>query len=296
MKVRLKIIGLLGLMILAVSCILLVFMFLGTRGIRQRGSNMLAEINGNIEGNVRQELLDLAKNISNYTLALEAEIDRNMLNAANVLYEVDRLSNGKLTIADLKRLKQLTGMSDLYLGGSDGVFTLSTEPGAAGISLFDIWDGYRMLVSGESGYLPSDLKIKVETGEIFKFTAIPRAAKRGILESALEAEAIEKHLQNYIATSKGIRSMNLFDFTFLTLTENRKPGAQSVYTKGKSVPKGKTEIADLFKDPKNVKLTLDHTDARIYYPVVDGGRVRYVLFIDLDISGYFTLGKTIETE
>ena len=55
----------------------------------------------------------------------------------------------------------------LYLGDKDGVFTLSTEPEAIGLSLFDIWDGYRMLVTGESDCLPSDLKVKVETGEIF---------------------------------------------------------------------------------------------------------------------------------
>jgi methyl-accepting chemotaxis protein len=217
-----------------------------------------------------------------------------MLNAANVLYEADRLTNGRLTFADLARLKQLTGMSDLYLGGMDGVFTLSTEPGAAGICLFDIWDGYRMLVSGKSNYLPSDLKIKVETGEIFKFTAIPRAANRGVLESALEAEAIESHLQNFIDSNKSIRSMNLFDFTLLTLTENHMPEVQPVYAKGKTVPNGRTEVADLFGNPANITFTMDHKNAQVYFPVMDGGRVRYVLFIDLDSSGYFTLSKTIE--
>jgi hypothetical protein len=236
MKVRLKIIGALGLMIFAVSCVMLLFMFLSIRGIRQRGETTQTEINASIEKNVRTEILDLAENISDYILALEGEIDRNMLNAANVLYEVDRLSNGRLTLADLERLKEMTGMSDLYLAAPNGAFTLSTEPGAEGISMFDIWDGYRMLMTGESNYLPSDIKIKVETGDVFKFTAIPRANNRGMIESALDAGAIEKHLQNFLNASKSIRSMNLFDFTFLTLTENSLPDAKSVYTKGTFVP------------------------------------------------------------
>jgi methyl-accepting chemotaxis protein len=293
MKVRQKILIFLGTMIFIVSFILLLFMIISARGIRQDGNSMTDKITGDVESNVKQELLDLSKIISNYALALEAEIDRNMLNAANVLYEADRLSGGRLTLNDLERLKQQTGMSDLYLGDMNGIFTISTEPSAAGTSLFDIWDGYAMLVTGEANYLPSDLKIKVETGEIFKFTAIPRADNRGVLESALDASAIEEHLQNFINTSNGIRSMNLFDSTLLTLTENRLQGVRPAYTKGNYFPAGKTEVSTLFKDPSKINIIMDRRNAQIYYPVTDGGRVRYVLFIDIDTSGYFSLDNLI---
>jgi methyl-accepting chemotaxis protein len=186
-------------------------------------------------------------------------------------------------------------MSDLYLGDMNGIFTISTERTAAGISLFDIWDGYAMLVTGESNYLPSDLKIKVETGEIFKFTAIPRADNRGVLEAALEAGAIEEHLQNFINTSNGIRSMNLFDSTLLTLTENRLQGVRPLYTKGNFFPAGKTEVSGLFNDPSKINIIMDRRNAQIFYPVIDSGRVRYVLFIDLDTSGYFLLDNLIKS-
>jgi methyl-accepting chemotaxis protein len=282
-------------MIFVVSCILALFMTLSAGGIRRHGNAMLAGVNHTVEENVRQQLLDLAGSISNYVLTLEAEIDRTMLNAARTLYEADRLTGGRLTLADLERLKRQTGMSDMYLGNMNGIFTLSTEPGAAGISLFDIWDGYRMLVTGASDYLPSDMKIKVETGEIFKFTAIPRADNRGVLESALNASAIEDHLQHYITAASGIRSMNLFDNTLLTLTDNLSEGAASRYTKGTSVPPETEEVAGLFQDASKIKLDMNRNDAVIYYPVVDNGRVRYVLFIDLDTSGYFALGSLIET-
>ena len=293
MKIRVKIIGLLGLMIFVVSCILVLFMILSVGRIQQKGDVMLASLHRSVEENVREELLGLAGNISNYMLSLENEIDRNMLNAANVLYEVDRLSGGRLTLADLERLKVQTNMSDLYLADMNGVFTLSTEPGAAGISLFDIWDGYRMLVTGESSYLPSDIKVKVETGEIFKFTAIPRANNRGVLESALNSDVIEEYLQHFITASKGIRSMNLFDFTMLTLTANQANGVQPVYIKG-TVPASTAEIAALFQDSSKIQLTMNQEDARIYYPVIDNGRVRYVLFIDLDASDYFKLEHLVE--
>ena len=287
MNVRARIIRLFILMIIVVSCILGIFMFFNIREMGQRGDIMHKELETYSQENVGQELQDLADNISNYVLVLEAEIDRSMLNAARVLYEYDWLTDGMVTQDDLERIRLDTGMSDLYLGDMYGVFTLSTEPESIGISLFDIWEGYRMLITGESDYLPSDLKVKAETGEIFKFTAIPRADGRGILESALDASVIEVYLQRFIDNNISIRSMNLFDFELMTLTSNRAEGVQTIYSKGINVPRGTSYIDEFFDGHTEIRLEMDRHDARIYYPVIDDGRVRYVLFIDLDTTRYF---------
>jgi serine phosphatase RsbU (regulator of sigma subunit) len=293
MKVRTKIIGSLIVTILLVSVISLLFMTLSANEIRRGSDALIADLDRNIEDNVRQELLDLAVNIRNYTLAFEGEIERNMRNAANVLYEADRMSGGTLAFADMERIKAQTGMSDLYLGGVDGIFTISTEPGGAGVSLFDIWDGYRMLITGEADFMASDLSMKVETGEIFKFALIPRAAKRGIVESALEAGVIEEQLQSFIDTNKGIRLMNLFDANLLTLTENHAHGVHPEYIKGSFVTEGVSEIRPFFNGSGEPKLAFDKNNAKIYYPVSDKGRIKYVLYIDLDTSGYFNTGRMI---
>ena len=294
MKVRTKIISLLVCMIFVVSCILALFMVYSTGEMRQRGDSMLAVLDINAEDNVRQELRSLADNISDYVLVLEAEIDKSMLNAARVLYENDRLTGGRSTQEDLERIKQETGMSDLYVGDMNGVFTLSTEPEAIGLSLFDIWDGYRMLVTGEAGILPSDLKVKAETGEIFKFMAIPRADNRGVLESALAAGAIEDYLQRFIDDNKSIHSMNLFDVDLMTLTSNRAGDIQPVYTKGVQVPRGSTDIDAFFEGSTDVKITMNRQAAQIYYPIISGDRVRYVLFIDLETTGYFATQSMVK--
>ena len=294
MRVRTKIIGLLCVMIFVVSCILTGFMISSITEMRQRGGVMLSELDLHAQESVRDVLLNLADNVGNYILALEAEIDRSMLNAAMVLYENDRLSGGALTLDDLERIRLETGMSDMYLGDMDGFFTLSTEPEAIGISLFDIWEGYRMLVTGESDYLPSDLKVKAETGEIFKFTAIPRADGRGILESALDAGAVEDYLQRFVDGNESIRSMNLFDSDLTTLTGNRINGVSPIYVKGSTVPREITDISDFFAGHTEAKITMDKHNARIYYPVTDGNRVRYVLFIDLDTASYFAMQDLME--
>ena len=294
MKVRIKVIRLLVIMIIAVSSILALFMYFTINEMRLRGADINAELDRNAEQSVRHELQDLADNISNYILVLEAEIDRSMLNAARVLYEEDRLSEGNLTLSDLKRIRDETGMSDMYLGDADGVFTISTEPEAIGLSLFDIWDGYRMLVTGEADYLPSDLKVKAETGEIFKFTAIPRAEGRGILESALNASAIEEYLQRLVDNNRSIRSMNLFDSDLMTLTNNQAEGVTPGFTRGSTVPRGTTEIDNFFIGYTDIVIVMDRQEAQIYYPVVDGDRVRYVLYIDIDTTRYFSMQNLVE--
>jgi methyl-accepting chemotaxis protein len=297
MKIRFRIIGSLVVMIIAVLCILIVVMQISSKRLRSHGDEMIADLNRQIEENVRSELFSLAGDISRYVTAIEAEIDNNMLNAAKLLAEVDFLRNGNVTAAELARLKRVTGMSDLYLGNMAGIFTLSTEPGAAGLNLFSIWDGYRMLVTGQSNYLPSAMKIKVETGEIFKFTAIPRYGGRGILESALNAESIEKYLQEYITNYPAIRSLNFFDYTFLTLTENTAQGHKADFSKGSTVAsggRGYTEISALFADPAKTSMSLDKKTANLYYPVIVDDNVRYVLYLDIDSSGYFHTGRMLE--
>jgi methyl-accepting chemotaxis protein len=297
MKIRVKIIGSLAVMSATVLCILIAVMVISSKRLRSHGDEMLANLSGQIEENVKSELIALAEDIGRYVTTVEAEIDKNMLNAARLLAEVDDLRRGNITLAELTRLRRVTGMSDLYLSNMNGIFTLSTEPGAAGISLFDIWDGYRMLVTGQSNYLPSAMKIKVETGEIFKFTAIPRYGGRGILESALNADSIEKYLAEYLSINPAIRSMNFFDYTGLTLTENTAAGQTPAFAKGSAVVSGSAgyaEISALFANPANISLTLNKETARLFYPVIVDGSVRYVLYLDLDSSGYFASERLLE--
>ena len=300
MRIRNKIILLHFFMILVVSGVFALSVFATVNEIRRRGDYMITELGQNAENNVRLELQYLVHNIGNYVLALEREIDKSMYNAAVVLRELDRISyylDEPLTLDDLEEIRRETGMSDLYLGDVDGVFFLSTEPESIGLSLFDIWEGYRKLVTGESDYLPSDLKVKAETGEIFKFTAIPRAENRGVLESALNASEIENNLQIYIDDNKNIRELNLFDIDLMTLTSNLADGVTPLYFKGEHVPRGTTEIELLFElgeGETETVIIMNRQEARIYYPIRDGNRVRYVLHVDLDTTGYFAMQDMVE--
>lgn len=203
--------------------------------MRQGRTQITNGVNDSITQSLDDELKSLAQTVGAFEISFEDEIDKYMLTAANLLREKDADSGFSLTNEDLERLLDVTGMNDLYIAGVDGVFTQSTEEAGIGMCLFDIWDGYRALVTGESDYLPSSMKIKAETGEIFKFTAIPRADGKGALESALNADAIQDNLQQLITDSNGIRSMYFIDPFNTVLTENLGSGGSSVYTKGGTI-------------------------------------------------------------
>lgn len=231
---------------------------------------------------VMDDLSNLTNLISSQVITLENEIDNSMLNAAYILKEMDR--NGEVTVADMDNLKEQTGMTDFYIGGTDGVFTVSTEDASLGMSLFDIWDGYRALVTGESDYLPSSMKIKVETGEIFKFTAIPRANGQGVLETALEAGAIEENIQSFFEQEFSLLNLNLIDSSNLVLTDNIAEGATSKFTKGDLTTD--ENFKKVFETGETVT-SIENNIASIYAPVKAEEGTRYVLYATIDTAPYF---------
>jgi methyl-accepting chemotaxis protein len=58
--------------------------------------------------------------------------------------------------------------------------------------------------------------------------------------------------------------------------------------------KGYNEIKALFADPSKTSLALDANSASLYYPVLVDNQVRYVLYLDIDSSGYFEVGKLVQ--
>lgn len=250
--------------------------------IHKQAQQINSEFQEQATEDVTNDLKQLTDLIANQVVTMEKEIDHSMLNAAYILQEMDK--NGQVTVQDLERLKERTGMNDFYLTNVDGIFTTTTETAAVGLSLYDIWDGYRMLVTGEADVLPSAMKIKVETGEIFKFMAIPRENRNGVIEAALAANAIEDVLTNFFEQDYGLQSLYIFDSDQLTLTENIAEGASRKFTKGEIANDEK--ITAIFSNGE-MQLTVDNQLAEIYAPIYFDGDIRYVLYASIDTTPYF---------
>lgn len=256
--------------------------------MKKNSEEIINDIDQQSKDLVSGQLEQVTGALSNYIVTIEEEIDKNMLNAAYLVQYID--SNENLTIEALQRLKEQTGMDDIYLTDVNGIFTTSTESASIGLSLFDIWDGYRMLVTGESNYLPSNIKLKEETGEIFKFTAIPRSGGRGIIETALSAKEIETSIATYIERDPTLYSIYLVDGFGLVLTENLKSGVESKWKIGETI--SDENVDSVMKNGEPIIHVQEEGLSEIYFPVKVDGEIVYVIYAQIATDPYFAAAVT----
>lgn len=251
--------------------------------IEADSETILNEMNINSNGSVELQMKSLSSHISNEISILESQVDKNMLNAAKVLQQIDKYKN--VSSEELNEIAKDTGMTDLYLTNSEGVFTESTESAAIGLNLFNIWGGYKSLLTGEAEVLPSTLKIKEETGEVFKFTAIPRFDNKGIIESALNAKEFESVLQGFVSKDSSIKALYLIDNTNLVLTENLAKNQSSLMKKSKTIENA--NVKKVFETYQSQIFVKDGNIGEIYYPVMFNDKPIYVLYAVFDTTSFF---------
>lgn len=243
----------------------------------------VTKMNENSKGHVNEKIAELGETIANQVITLEAEVEKSMLNAAYTLQEIDATQT--LTNEDLKKLAKQTGMTELFLTNKSGVFVIASEEKSIGVNLFDIWDGYKMLLTGEATVLPSTLKVSFETGEIFKYLAIPRRDGKGIVESAINSTVVQDLFSKYFHYDNGVQSLTLIDSYDTVLISSLREGIDSQW-----------KIGDVSKDPliqeviasKEKKLIVEDRMITLYYPIVSNGQVNYVLHSIIDANPYYT--------
>jgi methyl-accepting chemotaxis protein len=274
--------------ILIAVCVLaqLSVFFISRAQIQNRTSILEADLRADDTERSNNEIKALANALSGYLTDIEDSIDDSMYHAALVLQKLDTLTT--VTEREMKNLLTELRVDDLYLAGTDGKFTVSTVDGAVGgIGMFDIWDGYRMLVTGNATELPSTIKVMEETGEIYKFTALPRYDRSGnitgILESALEVSAIERDLSGFIDSYNMVNSLHLFDASGIVLASVEKSGARSHYSKGKTV-----SLSEISQAVKNGSLMSTPGDGSVvYYTSLSRlGSPAYIMRLELEESYY----------
>lgn len=290
MSIKMKMISFFVIFTAVLISLISLLLFVEKNNIQQEAVTTTEALDAQAKETAERDLKRLTATIAEQVATLENEIDSAMLNAAYVLQQADQ--HGTLTLAQMEALKKQTGMNDLYISDDRGVFIEpTTEREAIGLSLLDIWEGYGMLLTGESTYLPSSMKLKVETGEIFKFTAIPRANGNGILQSALAVDSVETMLNTFFKQDYALESLYLFDNTNLVLTENLASDVTPPFTKGQQVTNER--IDDIFGGAET-HVTMDGSLAEVYTPVYVSDELRYVMYASIDMTPYFAASKQTE--
>ncbi len=237
-------------------------------------------LNDNDKMKIEKELTSTTDDVELFLTELESTIDGTMRNAALTLQKVDTYSN--VDYITLKKIVDETGMDEMYMTNEDGVFVSSTVETSIGTSLYDIWSGYEMLMTGESDELPSSLKIMAETGEIFKFTAIPRYDQNGnrvgIIEAALNAEKIEESMQFMLENNDLINGIHIVQNDGVVLTANTNANANVSYPPGK-ITDSKLVIEAATSNESQIKW-LDNGSVVYFRPIQKFGAPAYVLVIE----------------
>ncbi len=285
MKMKSKIHFIFSALIISYLIGAIVFLYVSNGIVNDNFSSLTDTLNKDANKKVRGQLENVTSQISLSIESIENQVDESMLNAAYALQEID--SKKTLTDGELEVICKKLGMNDLYLTDQNGIFIASTEKAAKGLSLFSIWEGYKDLLNGKAQVLPSTLKIKAETGQIFKFTAIPRSGNKGIIETACDSGVVEKALSMYVDNSNthGINSIQVVDSTGIALTQNLKQGVKAQWTKGEKVEN--SYVKRVFKDGKAI-IIINDKNGDIYAPVKFGSEIRYVMHVRLDTTIYYS--------
>lgn len=259
--------------------------FKGTVGYKSE--DIKVALNTEILNSVKDATISTSKTIAEYIETMENAIDKNMLNAANAVYLADM--EGGISPSELLEIKQLTDMGDLYITDTTGTFIRSTEDLALGRSIYEVWDGYSALITGEADYMPGDF-IYVDTrDDIFKFTAIARDGRAGIIESALAATEIGEYLEKFISDENGVVGIQLIDRSGMVLVGVGENSGSA----GDMLDAG--SISEVISYSKYV-YTIEDMKAEILYPVMKNNKPNYVAKITVDSTSRFKVAELVDSE
>ena len=247
--------------------------------------------------NLTEDVISRGNEVRLFLNQIEDNIDLQMRNAALVLQTANRYSD--ITMGKMQTINTETGMSDLYLFDKKGDTTLSTVEEADGFNLFTVWDGYKKLVTGEATELPSTIKIQEETGEIYKFTAMPAYDANGnitgIVESALNASKIEENMNSLLKENTMLWGIHLFQSDGLTLLSCKTDNSALTTERGSIYQDAMIQTA--FEGNEIVMQEDENGRLKSYIPIERYGSNAYVAILEIDKSYYVQnaafMGQTI---
>ncbi|MGG4469828.1 HAMP domain-containing methyl-accepting chemotaxis protein [Paenibacillus alvei] len=282
MSLKNKMIGITSLIIIVLIAASSLVQFVETNRMKKDTKAVMEELDANSTKDVEEKLTELSTQISQHVVVLEEQLDQAMANAAYTLQQIDAQKN--ISNQDLKEIAEQTGMNDFLITNEKGVFTHSTDKASIGFDLLAIDPTVKGLLSGELKIMEGPLTIKKESGEIFKFTSIPRLDGKGIVEVGQNAEVFEESLSKFIQDGNGVQSLYLISSSGIVLTETLREGQEQVFEKGSTI---KDETIQTVIDSKKPALSIKDGKAETYYPVIVNDEARYVLMAQVDTASYF---------
>ncbi len=250
-----------------------------------------SELSDNAEAAMRHEIHALSNAIESYLNDYEDAVDTFMYNGAIAYQEYERQYNPTREQGDAFALKARITEFEVFKPDGNLLYATGADVPEDSLNLYEIWDGYRDIVTGKAEEIKSTIKIRVETGEIFKFTAVPRLDKAGditgIIESCLNVEGLEPQIADFLGNYSQVLSMHLFSLSDgFTLVSVENDGASV------RIPRGQYYDVTALTASLSADGTLyERADGRAVYSsniVRTGVGDSYLLQLEFDESYYTT--------
>lgn len=287
MKVKGKITAYLSGVLILITAITVFFSISMEKKTKEAVETSTWELKRESENEIKRELVELSSQIGDYVISLDNSIEQMLKIAGEGIKRLDteRAENGRvINSTELDRLRDDFNIGDLYIANANGEFTEATSRAAIGTNLFDIWDGYQMLISGEMNQIVTPLTIQAETGDISKFIALPRANGRGIVEAAVDANFLADELSNFIKDNKALKSAYVVNTDAIVLINVVSDGEKSEAKLGNELDK---EIFSNIAKSKEAQIEGQGQDVSIYAPISKGGEIVYFVKLKLDTKSYY---------
>ena len=145
--------------------------------------------------------------------------------AAMVLYERDRAARGSLTEAEVRKLRDELGVSNIYFFDSKGNWSRSTDGPVKG-NLLSFCPDYRRLYTGESKMEQTPLVPDNNAAEeaIYKYTMIPNYDRSKVIDVSIHFDNFTRIMQEQVDTDGDLERVEFLAPSGISLGQVVKKG------------------------------------------------------------------------
>ncbi|MCX7950540.1 MAG: methyl-accepting chemotaxis protein [Clostridiales bacterium] len=116
--------------------------------------------------------------------SLDKKVEEKLISIGKKIMEY----KGEKTETALKNLCRELGISDVYYANSKGIFEFGTTKEALGLNIFELDKRYKDFVRSGEDVKVYPLTRRLDTGELFKFMAVKRLDKEGVISVGISID------------------------------------------------------------------------------------------------------------
>lgn len=225
---------------------------------------------------VRNSIIEAAETAGRSISIVTEEKQLHMIDVANYILALDV---GEMNLIDLQAVSYNSNVDDISITDENGIVIESTKKDYIGTNILDEWSAYELLLENQVSVLLSD--ISESNSKIEISTAVGRKIEDGTFYITTEIENFDENIEFFIQDIKGYKKAALYgkNQNKIVSFHNEKITDELV-----NVDLDRVENAI---ETEEAYVNLGEDNAEVYYPVMQNGNVRYVMYVQIDTKPYY---------